>query len=310
MRRLLAGLLILPLLSAIASAQDLLQVDEQRAVHRIAFSPDGKLLASGGADTMIRLWDVEGKKLVATLKGHTGDVNGLAFSSDGKTLYSADLYKGAKTWDVAAKKVLKSIEAPGMIHHLAVAPDGKLVYLGSRDPFVYVWDPTAAVDAELPKLRSDYEVGGMAITKDGKVLVHSDGGGGVFLWKTADNSLIKQQKHGNLTWAAVISPDDKTIATGGGDGSVKLWNAQTGDPVEKFNCPDLDVRSLAFKLDGKALYVGLSDGHVKVVDPATGAVKSDFTAHEGPVSHIAISPDGKRIATCSLDFSIKLWPAP
>ena len=63
-------------------------------------------------------------------------------------------------------------------------------------------------------------------------------------------------------------------------------------------------------LDGKALDVGLSDGHVKVVDPATGAMKSDFTAHDGPVSHIAISPDGKRIATCSLDFSIKLWPAP
>jgi WD40 repeat protein len=310
MRPLLAGFLAVPLLATVASAQDLLQVDEQRAIHRLAFSPDGKLLASGGADTMIRLWDVEGKKLVATLKGHAGDVNGLAFAPDGKTLYSGDLYKVVKIWDVAAKKAVKSVEVPGAIYNLTVAPDGKLVYLGSREPFVYVWDPAGAPDAELPKLRSDYEVAGLVVSKNGKFLAHSDGGGGVFFWKTAGGELIKQQKHGSLSTSGALAPDDQTFATGGGDGSVKLWNVQTGEPVEKFNCPDLDVRSLVFKLDGKALYVGMADGHVKVVDPATGAVKSDFAAHDGPVSHIAVTPDGKRIATSSLDFSIKLWPAP
>ncbi|HZE97358.1 MAG TPA: PQQ-binding-like beta-propeller repeat protein, partial [Planctomycetota bacterium] len=249
-------------------------------------------------------------KLIATLKGHGGDVNGIGFSPDGKTLYSGDLYKIVKVWDVATQKNTKSAELPGGVYNLLVAPDGKKVFVGSREPWVYLWNPASPAEEEAPKLRSENEIAGLAVTLDGKTLVQTDGAGAVYLWKLETGDLIKQQKHGSISTAVALSPDGKVFVTGGGDGSVKQWDAASGEAIGKFSCPDLDVRSLAYRKDGKALYVGLADGHLKVVDPATGAVQKDVAAHEGPLSHIAVSPDGKKIATCSLDFSIKLWPAP
>jgi WD40 repeat protein len=302
--------LILPLLAAAAHAQDLLQEEDQRAIHRLAVSPDSKLLASGGADTLVRIWDLQSKKVVAKLKGHTGDVNGLSFSPDGKTLASGDLYKNAKLWDVAAKTLKKGAELPGGVYSMTFRPDGKRVYVGSREPWVYLWDPEAAPDAAVAKLRSDNDVPGIAASKDGKMLVHSDGGGGVFLWNAESGELIKQEKHGSITTAAVFSPDGKVFVTGGGDGSVKQWDAATGAAKAGFSCPDLDVRSLAYKPDGKLIVAGLADGHVKVIDAASGKVTKDITAHDGPVADLVITPDGKLMVTGSLDFSIKVWPAP
>jgi WD40 repeat protein len=311
MRRLSVSFLILPLLAAVAHAQDLLQEEDQRAIHRLTFSPDGKLLASGGSDTLVRIWDVAGKKVAAKLKGHGGDVNGLSFSPDGKTLASGDIYKVVKLWDVAANKQLKSVELPGGVYNMAFRPDGKRVYVGSREPFVYLWNPEAGPDDAVAKLRSDNEVAGLVTSKDGKVLVHTDGGGGVFFWNAESGELIKQEKHGNISSSAALSPDGKLVATAGGDGSVKLWDAATGAAREGFSCPGLeDVRSLAYKPDGKTIVAGLADGKVKVIDAATGKVTKDITAHDGPVSAIIISPDGKLMATGCLDFTIKLWPAP
>jgi WD40 repeat protein len=116
----------------------------QGSIFSVAFSPDGKTLASGSLDGQIELWEVATGKLQATLKGHEDDVQSVAFSPDGKTLASASHDGTVKLWDVASGKEQATLSG----HHfwvwsVAFSPDGKTLASGSYDRTVKLWDVQA-----------------------------------------------------------------------------------------------------------------------------------------------------------------------
>jgi WD40 repeat protein len=116
------------------------------SVQSVAFSPDGKTLASASGDRSIKLWDVATGKEQATLKGHTGSVRSVAFSSDSKTLASASYDKTVKLWDVATGKERATLKGhTGMVYSVAFSPDGRMLASAGGSTFgepgeLKVWD--------------------------------------------------------------------------------------------------------------------------------------------------------------------------
>ena len=202
----------------------------------VAYSPDGKTLASGGSELAgesgvetyeIELWDVATGKEQATLKGHTGPVGSVAFSPDGKTLASVG-YEEIKLWDVATGKE----QATLLGSSVAFSPDGKTLALGVESfpgGEIGLWDlatgtkPAAFKNATDPKEVS--AVTSVAFSPDGKTLASGNTDGTVTLLDVATGKVLATLKgHTQRVRSVAFSPDGKTLASGSDDQTVKLWD--------------------------------------------------------------------------------------
>ncbi|NET82152.1 MAG: NACHT domain-containing protein [Moorea sp. SIO1F2] len=271
-------------------------------VQSVAFSYDGKTIASGSWDKTVKLWNHEGK-LLRTLTGHSKTVSSVAFSPDGKTIASGSWDKTVKLWNLEGQELLTLTGHSNSVISVAFSYDGQTIASSSRDNTVKLWNHEGKL---LHTLTGHSEtISSVAFSPDGKTIASGSWDKTVKLWNHKGKLLRTLTGHSETISSVAFSPDGKTIASGSWDNTVKLWNLE-GQELLTLTGHSNSVISVAFSYDGQTIASASTDNTVKLWN-LEGQELLTLKGHTHWITSVAFSPDRKSIASASWDNTVKLW---
>ena len=288
-------------------------------VWKVAWSPDDKLLASAGIHNAVKLWDAATGRLRATLE-HDTWAAAVAFSPDGKTLATGAAAAGGqppqlKLWSIETHAPIMSFHghagAEG-IYSVVFSPDGKTLASSAGDSTVTLWDvetgqPITSFQCDHPNPFA------IAFSPDGTLLAAAGGDHDrvlpeLKLWNTTTLKLqAKLEGHKYLVTGAAFSPDGRTLASGGVDGSIILWDVGSGEMKGTIRGHEGVVRDLAFTSNGTMLASASYDRTVRLWDARTGRELRRLLGHQNQARCVAFSSDNRWLVTGGGDGTVRLW---
>jgi eukaryotic-like serine/threonine-protein kinase len=278
-----------------------------KEVNSVAFSPDGKTLASGSNDGTAKLWDARTGELLRTFETPDSEVVAVAFSPDRDAIAMATVgnegdgfvfIRDSKTGEVKQKLTASNIQA------VAFSPDSRTLAVANISSSLNLWE-VATAKLKQTLVGQDIQTHAVAFSPDGKMLAGGGYGNTVKLWKV-DTGALEQTLvgHDSEITALAFSPDGKLLASGSDDGTVKLWEAETGLLKQTLRAPDASITSVAFSPDSKFI-AGACDRTILLWETQAGRLITTLTDHEDLIHSVAFSPDGRMLA--SGGATLKLW---
>jgi WD40 repeat protein len=201
--------------------------------YSVAYSPDGRLLVSGGEGGGITIWDAGTLGAQADpLRGNESAVLGVAFSPDGRQLASAGADGTVRVWDTTTwQPIPEPVAGAESVWWVTYSPDGRLLASGSEDGTVRTWDPTTGTEVGEPMEQAGW-VFGVSFSPDGDVIAAATTAGTVVLWDVETRQQIGEplQGHAGPVDAVAFAPDGSWLASSSDDGTIALWEPWTWDP--------------------------------------------------------------------------------
>ncbi|EUC59025.1 tyrosine kinase family catalytic domain protein [Rhizoctonia solani AG-3 Rhs1AP] len=290
----------------------------ESTVFSVAFSPNGKSVASGSNDETIRIWDAKNPSPIGEpLRGHNDSIESVSYSPLGNTIASGSNDETIRLWDVnAAQQMGEPLKGSHLFHCVAFSPDAKLIASGcggdlfDPDPTAFsvqLWDvQEMKLAANLLKGHTDV-VRSVDFSPDGTRVVSSSNDGSIHVWDVEHRkpTVAPLKVHTDWVRSAVFSPDGSQIASCSFDCTVRLWDARggttTGNPYKGHTNW---VHSVAWSPCGLYVVSGGEDNTVRVWDVRTSRQVQLFEEHTSWVSSVAVSPCGHYIASGSADRKV------
>ncbi|WP_021591885.1 hypothetical protein [Actinomadura welshii] len=277
-------------------------------VKSVAFSPDGRELATGGQDGAVITWDPERRVPRARFASSGGAVRILEYSPDGRLLATADLGGVITLWRTSDHVPVRRMRMAGVLDGLAFSPDGRRLAAAGAARTAAVWD--VATGREVDAIDGH---GGLttevAYAPDGRTVAIAGDDGRVALWRPDDDRVRTVKVGDALLTAVAFSPDGRSLAAAGDDDEVHLLDLESGEergPARRMQHTDT-ISALAFTDGGRTLVSSGYDRTVKLWETASRTNITTLTGHSGGIYDIAVSPDGNRIASAALDQTTLVW---
>jgi eukaryotic-like serine/threonine-protein kinase len=296
-------------LSRMCRVDRLAPVGNEGAIFVCRYSPNGKLMATGGADGQVRLWDVPAGKLARSWRAHDKDIDSLIFSADNLHLVTTAEDQFAAVWSLENGTLLHRFEENvGPIHSTALMPDGQTLLAATEDGGISFWNT------------SDWKLRNRGAVNSGAIMVMAISANGLLLaTATSTDNDIKLWSlpdllpcgvlpgHGKEITALAFSHRGEMLASISRDYSVRIWDPRnrrllvTRDPRMNY------LHDIAFTADDSRLLVAGHEGVTQVWELASDSCERSLRSTAGPIYSVAISPDGRQVATGAGDGTLHLW---
>ncbi len=283
-------------------------------VGSVAYSPDGKLLASG-SDNELKFWNAATLEEVRSIKTAAAQ---LAFTPDSQTLFATQTIGPPRAvhtftrWDVAGGTELPALAvevsaAPVRAFH-SLSRDGKVLFVAPQHDATFVRVIDTATGKGLYQHQGHVApLNAVAVSPDGRAVASAGEDWAVKLWDLATGRVrYSRRTHTAAVCGLAFSPDGKLLASGSRDGTIALWDVGGGRVARALLGHSRSFSRVAFSPDGKTLAAGGEKGTVKLWDVASGQERDTLAGHSGAVRCVAFSPDGARLASGGEDRSVWL----
>ena len=278
------------------------------AVNAVSLSADGRFLASGSRDGMVRLWEVSSGRCLHILQDHANSIESVSLSADGRFLVSGSNDQTVRLWELSSGRCLRTFQGHSEgVSSVNLSTDGRFLVSGSSGQTVRLWELSSGRCLRTFQGHSEV-VSSVSLSADGSWLASAGWDQTVRLWEVSSGRCLQiLQDYSDPVSSVSLSADGRWLVSGSWDQTVRLWEVSSKRYLHIFRGHTEGIMSVSLSADGRFLVSGSNDRTVRLWEVSSGRCLHIFRGHSDRVSSVSLSADGRWLVSGSWDQTICLW---